>query len=317
MSPTQHTVVLPGCPGCGAIGGEEFELDAARLRRCAACDLVHTVRHADPDEVYVDGYLDGRTSFGIDTRPARWQRFLVANAARRLRLVERLRGGPGRLLDVGCGSGELLEAARRRGWTVAGCDPVAASARRAAERGLDVRATRLADSGFAPGRWDLVSALHVLEHMVDGPAFLRELAAWALPGGLVMVEVPNWASRWRVVHGGRWPSLRPLEHLAHHTPATLDATLRRAGLAPVSITTPIYRSREETLDETLHNLGRKDLRWRWRRLSVPATVEGTRTRRAGPLLGPLLVAEARRQERAHRGHVVLGLSRTARHPAAG
>jgi len=305
------TLALEACPACGATGGEEFTLGDAPLRRCAACGLVHSTRYADPEQVYVDGYLEGTLGFGIDTRPARWQRFLVANGQRRLRLVERLHGGPGRLLDVGCGSGELLEAARGRGWSVVGCDPVAASARRAAQRGLDVRTALLADSGFTAGAWDVVSALHVLEHLTDGVGFLRELHRWTRPGGLVMVEVPNWASRWRRVHGARWSSLRPHEHLAHHTPATLAATLRRAGLEPLSVTTPIYRFAEETLAETLHNLAREGAEGRLRRLAKPVTEDGHRVRRSGLVLRAALVAEARRQEAAGEGHVVLALARRA------
>jgi hypothetical protein len=52
-----------------------------------------------------------------------------------------------------------------------------------------------------------------------------------------------------------WPNFRPLEHLAHYSPATLAATLRRAGLDPVAIHTPGFLWEEQTLDQMLADLG--------------------------------------------------------------
>src|SRR5690606_4572283 len=103
--------------------------------------------YADPDAVYVDGYLSGGTDYGLDIFDPVFQEFLDFAADRRLDRIEAVRS-PGRLVDVGCGSGEVLRAARRRGWEVAGAEPVEESARIARERGLDVRTAVLESSGL-------------------------------------------------------------------------------------------------------------------------------------------------------------------------
>ena len=242
------TLALEACPGCGARDAESAELG---LRRCAACGTVYAREYADPGEVFVDGYFEGGAgAYGVDTGHPRFQAFLAEVCDRRCAFIELL-APVGSLLDVGCGGGELLRAAAARGWRAAGAEPMAEAAELARTRapGADVRTALAADAGFAEGSFDVVCAFHVLEHMPDARAFLGELARLARPGGLVVVETPNYASRLRRAQGERWLHLRPLEHLVHFTPQTMRAALEGAGLAPLRVTTPTWIVAEHTRDE--------------------------------------------------------------------
>jgi SAM-dependent methyltransferase len=253
------TIALERCPGCRGAGGKDFELGDARLRRCYACDTVYARCFADPGAVYVDGYYGGETSFGIDIRHPRFQAYLREVNAQRARLLEQTVGGPGSALDVGCGAGDLLIALSERGWRVAGIDPIPEAARSARERGLDVRTGMLHELVEPSGTWDVASAIHVLEHVPDALSFIGGLADQVRPGGHVLVESPNWASRLRHKRGPRWNDLRPLEHVVHWTPATLTATLRRAGLEPVSVRTLTWRSELHTPLEAAADVARPGL----------------------------------------------------------
>jgi 2-polyprenyl-3-methyl-5-hydroxy-6-metoxy-1,4-benzoquinol methylase len=249
---------LEACPACGTGSATSFSLGGdLDLNRCRGCGLVYAPRYADPDEVYVDGYLTGGVGpFGLDLRDPRWQEMLAFVAARRLQLLERITGGPGRLLDVGCGSGEVLAVARDRGWTVAGVEPVAESARIACEEHvLDVRCATLDNAGFPERTFDVVSALHVVEHLPAATPFLRDLTRWVRPGGHVFIEVPNWRSMQRRNAGGQWIGLRPLEHVSHFTPNTIGDAMRRAGLVEVRTMTPSYLWKEQSLEQALGDLG--------------------------------------------------------------
>jgi SAM-dependent methyltransferase len=263
-------IELAACPACGSQALSTFDLGQGNaLRRCERCATVSAPDYADPEEVYVDGYMFGEAGpFGLDVRAPEFQRYLLRVAGRRVRALERatkLRGGS--LLDLGSGTGEVLLTARDRGWQVQGVEPERTAAEMARERGLDVAVAKLDDAGLPARSFDVVCAYHVLEHQPDSRAFLETMARWARPGGFVAIEVPNWQSMQRRRLGQEWSGLRPREHLVHFTPATLTAAFRAAGIAPVSVRSPAYVGPPQSLDEALWDLVRP-AGW-LRRLLVP------------------------------------------------
>jgi len=305
---------LPRCPACG--GGEFrfFDLAAGNaLRRCTACDTVSALKYADPADVYVDGYLFGEAGdFGIDVTHPQFQEYLVRVAHRRVGFIERALGRRGRLLDVGAGTGEVLMAARDRGWTVQGVEPERTAAEMAAERGLEVKVARLEESGLTERDYDVVSAFHVLEHQPDSRAFLRTLTRWARPGGLVVVEVPNFRSVQRRRLREAWSALRPLEHLVHFTPKTLRRTFRASGLEPVLVRSPAYVGTPQDLDHALGDLARGD---RLRRLVEPLSpvrqVDGKSGRYPAPAAWAILHGVESLYDRAGVGSVVFCVGRVS------
>jgi SAM-dependent methyltransferase len=305
---------LACCPGCGGTRTSVVDLDGRHeLQQCEACELVFATAYGDPDEIYVEGYLTGDTEFGLDLFHPLFQEFLDFAADKRLDVIEAVRPERGSLLDVGCGSGEVLAAAQRRGWTVAGAEPVPQSVEIARRRGLDVRAAMLQDAGFDEASWDVVSAFHVLEHLTEGTDFLRLVARWAKPGGLVVIEVPNWGSFDRSRKGADWPGVRPLEHVAHYSPTTLRRTMERAGLEPVTVRTLGFLWEQQTIDEQLEDLAIRRWRGPLRRLGHRRVRDGEEQRMAGPVVHRALLGIQAAYNRVHRGQVVLGIARV---PAA-
>jgi SAM-dependent methyltransferase len=99
----------------------------------------------------------------------------------------------GRLLDVGCGTGALLEAARATGADAIGVEPDPEMARVAADTlGDDVQVAGLPDLPHADDGFDVVTANFVLNHVDDPRAGARELARVAAPGGVVRATI--WGS---------------------------------------------------------------------------------------------------------------------------
>lgn len=265
---------LTACPVCGSTRAERLLLSGAKgehpLRRCSVCGLTYAEAYADPDDIYVDGYLSGDTQFGLDVRHPVIQEMLDFCATKRLQAIEKAVRGRGALLDVGCGSGEVLRTAIRRGWQATGVEPVAASVTMCLEQGLDVHNAMLEESGLPERSYDAVTAFHVLEHLPSATDFLRSVARWARPGGHVVIEVPNFRSFHRRNVGSGWPGLRPLEHVAHYAPANLRDAFVRAGLEPVKVRTIGFLWQQQSLDHMLSDLGLA----RWRRYFAPLCHEG-------------------------------------------
>jgi 2-polyprenyl-6-hydroxyphenyl methylase / 3-demethylubiquinone-9 3-methyltransferase len=102
-----------------------------------------------------------------------------------------------RMLDVGCGGGILSEPLARLGARVVGVDPaednIAAARAHAKETGVDVdyRATTAEELAGKRERFDVVLAMEVVEHVVDGKEFVATCATMVKPGGLLIAATLN------------------------------------------------------------------------------------------------------------------------------
>jgi SAM-dependent methyltransferase len=139
------------------------------------------------------------------------------------------RRGPGRLLDVGCGAGDLATVFAAHGYEVSGVEPSEGAAGHARERGIDMHHGTLDDAPWAPGSFDAVIFNHVLEH-VDDPVDAIERAA-----ALLAIAVPNFGSWHRRFFGSAWFQLDLPRHVQHFDRDSLSAVVQRAGLRPIAV----------------------------------------------------------------------------------
>lgn len=101
-----------------------------------------------------------------------------------------------RLLDAGCGTGRNLVEFSGLG-AAEGVDPSPEAVEFCHERGLDrVREAGLEELPFEDGRFDLVLATDVLEHVEDDRAALAELLRITSPGGALLITVPAYMWLW-------------------------------------------------------------------------------------------------------------------------
>ncbi|MGH2912603.1 MAG: GNAT family N-acetyltransferase [Solirubrobacteraceae bacterium] len=104
-------------------------------------------------------------------------------------------GGGKRILEIGCGTGDLLQSLRERGFEVEGIEPSEQAAELAREQGLDVRTATLeqllAESAGTPTRYDAVLLVNVLEHIPHAAEMLRGIHRLLATEGLLFISVPN------------------------------------------------------------------------------------------------------------------------------
>jgi 2-polyprenyl-3-methyl-5-hydroxy-6-metoxy-1,4-benzoquinol methylase len=135
----------------------------------------------------------------------------------------------GRLLDVGCNRGLLLQAAKRMGWDPVGVELSTIAAERARlSAGVPVYAELTDVPG--PSRFDLIVAWHVLEHTTDPVSFLSQIRSLLAPRGVVAVQVPSFESVDEFRAQERLASIICAVHNLYFTEATLTDALRRADL---------------------------------------------------------------------------------------
>ncbi len=208
--------------------------DAFTIVRCRECGLAQTAPAPSPAELdayYPQGYHSTTRRYrgGMD-------RVLAVVHRSRIRTLERLLGGPGSVLDIGCGPGVLLNQMRARGWTVRGTERSPSAAQQARDVfHLDVGSLDVDDLVASGVTFDAVVLWHVAEHLDKPGEVARGIARLLRPGGILLVAVPNFASPEARIGRAGWFHLDVPRHLVHFTPSTLTATLRTAGFRPVKV----------------------------------------------------------------------------------
>ncbi len=169
-----------------------------QIVRCRHCGLVYTnPRLSDHNATYLNA---GCSDPEIIESHDRAKAAVFTTALDRIETLLNSRNVAGadtapRLLDVGCGSGHFMAAARARGFDVCGIEPASASADYAARKfNIPVIRENILDTELPAESFDVITALDVIEHVSDPQAVLRCCAGWLKPGGIITLRFPsaNW-----------------------------------------------------------------------------------------------------------------------------
>lgn len=208
------------------ISGEQFP-----VRCCADCGLAYTDLSVS-DRSPTDAAYYPADYYGTAERYSRaLASFLNMLVARRARLLGPLAAAPeGRVLDIGCGQGYFLKYFADRGWRACGVEVSESAAYHARHvLGLDVRVGEGAQRQFDEGEFDVVCLWHVLEHVLQPAALLKEIRRLLKPGGRLLLAVPNFGSREAKFGKAGWFHLDVPRHTVHFTQAALSSLLNEAG----------------------------------------------------------------------------------------
>lgn len=214
---------------------------ATRIVRCCSCHGVYASPTPIPQgnpylEHSPDAYFRQHDSAAK-----------VASGERLALEAERLMGAPGRMLEIGCGRGELLRGAANRGWKVAGVDltePYAAVAR--SEFDIEVEIAPAESARALDRTWDVVVLAAVLEHLYEPLRLLERVASALRPDGVLFIDVPNECSLYTylgnaylTLSGRDWamnlsPTFSPY-HVVGFCPRSLKSILTRTGFDTVKL----------------------------------------------------------------------------------
>ena len=151
---------------------------------------------------------------------------------------------PGRVLDVGCGSGSWLSLARAAKWSVAGTDPDPAARSLGLKQGLEIREGGAEAWADEPESFDVVTMNHVIEHVHDPLDTLRTIRMLLRRGGMLYIETPNVDALGLDIYGRNWRGLEPPRHLVLFNYDSIASALSAAGFANIR-----FRRRPSVLQE--------------------------------------------------------------------
>ena len=205
--------------------------------QCASCGFRrkdHLPSADEEERLYEDDYYNARgLQVGMQSQST-WMRELIQD---RVSKLTELNGGPGRLLDVGAGTGLFIEASLSIGWSATGVDTSAAAVA-IAKRITRADVIRGGIEDVKAGGFDAVTLWDVLEHLPDPRSSLLKVRELLRPGGLVAISLPNVGGLKARILGTRWRYFqREVGHISHFSAKTLTAILRQAGFTPVHLRT--------------------------------------------------------------------------------
>jgi SAM-dependent methyltransferase len=204
------------CFLCGGLARDVAWRENGHTAVACACGL--TFVHPPPGE------LDP----AIDTHP---ESFYRLPAALKVAWLRRRRAG-GRLLEIGCGDGWFLDAARAAGFTAQGLEVAPARARAARRRGHAVIEGRFEDAALEGG-YDVVWHCDLLSHFEEPVAALEKMRGLLAPGGALFFEVGVLGGEMRRFYP-RVGGLGLPRHRWLYDERALDALVARAGLRVVA-----------------------------------------------------------------------------------
>ncbi|TCM78960.1 class I SAM-dependent methyltransferase [Rhodovulum steppense] len=238
--------IIP-CRLCGVDDAEVvFEKDQAqkaRIVRCRRCGLMYASPRARlvDHEFYEQWEEPAGLLGGVTTDPGhRWRwRYekesgQIRDFAATQRTLQRLYPNGGRMVEVGSGLGYLLRSFKDEGWDVLGIDPWRELPIHTREvHGIETIATTLEQAALPDRSVDVVVMLHVIEHVPDPIATLREIHRILKPGGHAVIETPRYDTFMFKVMRHRERSVKCDGHIYFFTFETLRRAYEKAGFAEV------------------------------------------------------------------------------------
>ncbi|OQX61574.1 MAG: hypothetical protein B5M56_08685 [Desulfococcus sp. 4484_241] len=233
------------CNLCGADDSRTlYTIQGMEIQRCRCCGLVYVNPKpfkVNTETIYNTEYFNHHVLNAAVNRHT---------YAKRLGFIEKFLPGKGRLLDVGCGSGEFLEIAKSRGWETTGIDisPVHRDKFRT-HLGIPLVVGDFNDVDFPAESFDAVTLGDSIEHMHNPRDAVKKIFSILRPGGIGYIRTPDISHIIPRLAGKRWIQLKPLEHLYYFSRSTMRLLLENEGFNVITIrSSGIYC----TLD-VLHN----------------------------------------------------------------
>lgn len=218
------------CPGCGRKNGRPIGIKAGYLLLlCTDCRTIYTsvAITGKPEDEYENYYVAANLTVPDFIR------------TRANEIIGDLAGSRrnNRMLDIGFGSGVIMDAAKTQGWEPYGLEVSAPAIEQAREKGYEVFHGALEEANYPDGHFDLVTASEILEHLGDPKATLKEIVRILRPGGMFWGTTPSATGLSFRLIGIDWSMIAPPEHAQLFSAKAVRDLIKQTGFSDVTIRT--------------------------------------------------------------------------------
>ena len=189
-----------------------------------------------------DNYIShSDTKKGIVNSLYHLVRSRTLNAKRKL-IIDKVGMMKGEILDIGCGTGAFLNTMKTAGWGITGLEPDDTAIKKAAEL-YNIQA-QLPEKLFElkPSTYHAITMWHVLEHVHELHAYIKQLHNLLTPQGKIFIAVPNYTSYDAGLYNEHWAAYDVPRHLYHFSPQSMQHLLAQYSLTLIAIKPMWYDS---------------------------------------------------------------------------
>lgn len=253
------TLPVESCPLCGEKETSRGFINFDRLhnlpgsfpvRECSGCSSLYLKEApSDPGAYYPEGTYYSTYESNTSELKAKRKLIELFYSGRKSRgfaylllypLRGRVQGIPdfvpgGKVLDIGCGFGLLLDLLKEAGWETHGVDVSERAIELVKRKGHHGISGELRAGHFGSGYFDAVIMSHSIEHLREPREYLALAHEMLKPGGQLVVLAPNARSLGLKLFGRAWAPIETPRHLFVPSPKALIRMLRAAGFRAESL----------------------------------------------------------------------------------
>lgn len=240
-----------GCPICSSNNIQE-QLSAKdhtvsqnifSIWHCNACTAGFTQDVPDQDAIGAyyasENYIShSDTKKGIINSLYHLVRKRTLGAKRRL-VINETGITNGAILDIGCGTGAFLNTMKEAEWNITGLEPDTFARTKAAQ----LYNIQPQESGklfdLTTASFNAITMWHVLEHVHELHAYIKQVEKLLAPAGKAFIAVPNYTSKDAAIYKEHWAAYDVPRHLYHFSPKSMETLLAQHSLT-ISAVKPMW-----------------------------------------------------------------------------
>lgn len=245
-------IVLSNCPVCNSVNFKPFLVckdntvsrETFNIVECISCGFKFTNPRPEEDKLgdyYKSEEYVSHSNTNKGLINSAYQMVRKYTLLKKLQLISKFYK-TGKILDIGCGTGEFLKTFKDAKWQTLGIEPSPDVRKMAIENyGLDVR-EEAEINNLEASSFDVITMWHVLEHVPNLSDRMEDLKRLIKPNGIIIIAVPNCTSLDAKIYKENWAAYDVPRHLYHFSPKDIETVFKNHELKVFRILPMIFDS---------------------------------------------------------------------------